>query len=79
MAFQKNYDAAEPVTAPACVHLRSKAMYVAGDLRNYEHPDEAGGADACWCNLTQHIMGPDDKDVNRRECIAKRTCFVEIQ
>lgn len=74
MAFEKFYDVSLPVTEPACIHLRSKAMYVTGDLRNPEHPDEAG-SQYCWCNKTQHVLGPDQADVNRARCVPGRDCF----
>lgn len=76
MPFEKYYDDAGPVTEPACIHLRSKAMYVTGDLKNPDHPDEAG-AHYCWCNRTQHVLGPDQAYVNRRACTPGRPCFQE--
>ena len=76
MAFEKYYDENLPVDEPACIHLRSKAMIVTGSLKHVDHPDEEG-AQYCWCNLTQHILGPDNKDVDRPECIAGRNCFRE--
>lgn len=74
MPFQKYYDESLPVTTPPCVHLRSKAMYVTGQLRNPDHPDEAGGQ-YCWCNITQHIIGPDQQVVDRPNCTSGRKCF----
>ena len=73
MAFEKYYNAPERVTAPACVHLRSKAMYVTGNS-DPEHPDEAGGR-YCWCNQTQNVLGPDNAHVDRPACIAGRACY----
>ena len=60
MAFEKYYDEPELVTLPPCVHLRSKAMFTTGQLINPDHPDESG-SHYCWCNMTQHIIGPDKK------------------
>lgn len=74
MAFQKHYDSQLPVAEPACIHLRSKAMYVTGELRNPDHPDEAG-SQYCWCNVSQHVLGPDQVTVNRQNCIAGRGCY----
>ena len=74
MAFEKYYDEPEPVTLPPCVHLRSKAMYTTGQLINPEHPDESG-SHYCWCNMTQHIIGPDKKDVDRPTCVEGRDCY----
>ncbi|HND51851.1 MAG TPA: hypothetical protein PLV92_05625 [Pirellulaceae bacterium] len=76
MAFTKYYDANLPSTQPACILLRSKAMYVTGDLRNPEHPDEAG-CQYCWCLLTQRVMGPDQQEVNRNNCVPGRECYRE--
>lgn len=74
MAFVKYYDAQLPVAEPACIHLRSKAMYVTGSLKDSEHPDEAG-SQSCWCNITQHVIGPDRSQVSRPACIAGRECY----
>ena len=76
MAFEKYYDEQRPVTEPACVHLRSKAIYVTGEIRTPEHPDEEG-SQYCWCNKTQHILGPDHRDVARARCVPGRGCFCE--
>ena len=74
MPFEKYYDSQVPVAEPACMHLRSKAMYVTGELRNPDHPDEAG-SQYCWCNVSQHVLGPDQLAVNRPACIAGRACY----
>ncbi len=74
MAFEKNYDLPEPVEHSPCIHLRSKAIYVTGELRTPDHPDEAG-SHSCWCNLTQHILGPDQKDVDGCDCGPGRKCY----
>lgn len=76
MPFEKYYDVERPTHEPACVHLRSKAMYVTGSLRNPEHPGEAG-TPHCWCNITQHVLGPDRGDVARQRCIPGRDCYRE--
>lgn len=78
MAFKKRFDMPTPVTTPPCIHLRSKAIYVLGELRNPEHPDEEG-ADYCWCNCTQHVLGPDDDDVSRSDCVPGRDCYRETR
>ncbi|MDP6443767.1 MAG: hypothetical protein QGG36_29695 [Pirellulaceae bacterium] len=75
MPFEKQYDTPEPIEHPPCLHLRSKAMFVTGD-RSPTHADEEGGH-YCWCNETQHIIGPDDKDVGRRACDPVRNCYKE--
>lgn len=76
MAFQKYYDANLPSTQPACVYLRSKAMYVTGSVKNPAHPDEEG-SQYCWCNQTQRVMGPDQQPVNRCDCVPGRECYRE--
>ena len=77
MAFEKTYDDPEIYSKPACVHLRSKAMYVTGQL-DPSHPDEAG-SHYCWCNCTQHTIGPDRVDVDRAKCVVGRECFRETR
>ncbi len=77
MPHQRFIDEPRPVREPACVHLRSKAMYTTGDIRHPEHPDEAG-SHYCWCNITQHVIGPDRSDVDRAACIAGRRCFRDV-
>jgi hypothetical protein len=74
MPFEKYYDQTLPVTEPACIHLRSKSMFVSGDLKNPEHPEEAG-SQYCWCNMTQHVLGPDQAHVNRPGCVPGRSCY----
>ena len=74
MAYQKERDMPDPVTETPCVFLRSKAIYVTGEFTP-NHDDEEGGNDYCWCNMTQHVLGPDGKDVNQRQCIPGRECF----
>jgi hypothetical protein len=76
MPFEKIYDEQLPVRGPVCIHLRTKSMYVTGEIRNPDHPDEAG-SQHCWCNLTQHVIGPDDQHVDRRACTDGRGCFRE--
>ena len=74
MAFIKHYNDSEPITTPPCIHLRSKSIYVTGDLRNPNSPEE-GGSGYCWCNLTQHILGPDKKYVEQQGCTPQRSCY----
>lgn len=76
MPFQKVYDADQPITQPACALLRSKAMLVAG-TRLAQDQGEDTGSRYCWCNLTQHTMGPDDQLAGRRACVPGRDCYRE--
>jgi len=75
MAFIKHYNLPEPITTSPCIHLRSKAIYVTGELRDVNKTDELGGNNYCWCNMTQHILGPDEKHVDSRGCTPDRSCY----
>lgn len=74
MPFEKYYDETPQATGTPCVMLRSKAIYMVGNLKNPDHPDEVN-SQYCWCNQTQHVIGPDQQHVNRHACIAGRVCF----
>jgi hypothetical protein len=76
MPFTKHYDQQPAAKGPACIHLRSKSMFISGEIKSPEHPTEAG-ANPCWCNMTQHVRGPDDQLVGRSECTSGRECFRE--
>jgi hypothetical protein len=76
MAFEKSYDEPQPVLAPACLHLRNKAMYVTGDPRAVDDVDASSGQH-CWCNRTQHVRGPDQQSVDRASCVPGRECYEE--
>jgi hypothetical protein len=30
-----------------------------------------------WCNLTQTVVGPDDRQVHKTTCTSSRSCFEE--
>jgi hypothetical protein len=77
MAFEKHYGLPQLTETSPCAMLRSKAIYVTGSLVNPDHPDEEG-AKYCWCNMTQHILGPDQKDVNQSDCAPGRHCYREL-
>ena len=77
MAYQRTFgdEHLQVLDQPACMHYRSKAMYVTGKL-DPTHLDERESHDEyCWCNMTQHVMGPDEKSVRRCDCIEGRDCF----
>ncbi len=75
MAYSRPINPTEPVTWPVCVHLRSKAIYVTGQLDPIQ-PDEAGAHQhTCWCNLTQRPFGPDEGHVDRHLCLPGRSCY----
>jgi len=74
MAFQKSYDEPKALAGPACVYLRSKSLYVSGDLKSLDRLDESH-SQHCWCNLTQHVRGPDQQAVDRGTCVPGRECY----
>ena len=73
MAFEKSFNTLKPVTAPACIHLRNKAVCLTGDPRTVDLSGESEGH--CWCTLTQHVRGPDQQFVTRSDCVAGRSCY----
>ncbi len=62
-----------------CRHLRTKKMFTAA------HPDEAFAdkegehVTPChyWCNLTQGVVGADDRPAHLDGCAPGRACFEE--
>lgn len=77
MAYQRSYGIPEPVDQPPCMHLRSKAIYVTGNPDPIDPAEIDSHKYSCWCNKTQHVVGPDEGLVARAQCIVGRTCFVE--
>ena len=77
MAFEKTTYALPKITAPPCVHLRNKAMYVRGTVGDAENFPDESGAGYCWCNVTQNTKGPDSEYASRPACLAGRECFKE--
>jgi len=75
MAFEKNYEELELL--PPCIHLRSKAMMVTGSREDKGSVRDADNEN-CWCNKTQHIIGPDDEMVERQTCVEGRKCYKEV-
>ena len=74
MAYERSLDEAQEPLAIVCRHMRSKAIYVAGHM---EPPADMqlAGSGHCWCSWTQHVFGPDEKPVDRRECNPGRSCY----
>jgi hypothetical protein len=62
-----------------CKHLRTKKMFIGAT------PEEAfadkGAQDLTtghfWCNLTQTVVGVDDRPVHKTDCTPSRSCFEE--
>jgi hypothetical protein len=63
-----------------CKHLRTKKMFT-GDTPEEAFADKHGEETTpChfWCNLTQTVVGPDDRPVHKNSCgNASRSCFEE--
>jgi hypothetical protein len=77
MPYERSFDEpSEPLQA-VCRHLRSKAIFVSGQM---EPPAELTrtGSGHCWCNWTQQVLGPDDQIVDRRACDTGRTCYEAV-
>ena len=77
MAFSKDYPAFPAITTPPCIYLRNKAMYLRGTVGDTENYPEETNAPQCWCEQTQHHLGPDSQYVGRQECIPTRDCYRE--
>lgn len=77
MGYQRSFPDDKVIPSePPCLHLRSKAIYVTGDP-DPQTPEEAGSTRFnCWCNRSQHVVGPDQKLVERESCISGRTCYL---
>ncbi len=74
MPFVKNYNVPEPVTQPPCVYLRVKAVYCSPNYRD-DVANAEPDSEYVWCALTQHVYGPDQRYVGRRECVPGRNCY----
>jgi hypothetical protein len=77
MPYERSFDEPGEPLGPVCRHLRSKAVFVAGQLEPSAEIERMGSGH-CWCNLTQHVLGPDDVQVDRRECNVSRTCYEAV-
>lgn len=77
MPYSRSFDEEEGPLQIVCRHLRSKAIYVAGQMEPGIE-QETMGSGHCWCNHTQHILGPDDALVERRGCNSGRTCYEAV-
>lgn len=77
MAYSRSFDEEEGPLQIVCRHLRSKAIYVAGQMEPGLE-QETMGSGHCWCNHTQHVLGPDDQFVERRGCNSARPCYEAV-
>jgi hypothetical protein len=75
MGYQRSFDEQETTSQPPCMNLRSKAIYVTGNPDPQSPEEEGSTRFNCWCNKTQHVLGPDEDLVDRTDCIDGRICF----
>ena len=78
MPFKKDFDPELDVIGhPPCAHLRSKGMYVTGQVDPTDDYEGIGDGH-CWCSHTQASMGPDNELADRRLCSPDRECYQQI-
>ncbi len=77
MAYTRSLDETAEPLQPICRHLRSKAIYVAGQMEPPAEMEQTGSGH-CWCSMTQHVFGPDNLLVERRGCDSARTCYEAV-
>ncbi len=76
MGYKRSFDNGRPTEPqPPCMHLRSKAIYVTGDPDPKSPEEEGSTRFNCWCNKSQHVIGPDQQLVDRDACVSGRGCF----
>jgi len=75
MGYKRSFDDEDTQPQPPCMNLRSKAIYVTGDPDPHSPEEEGSTRFNCWCNTTQHVLGPDKELVIRTDCVAGRDCF----
>ena len=68
-------DAADDQVLPIFEWWHANARKLGREELDTTNPDEIDSNASCWCNLTQHVVGPDDSGVDRLSCIAGRGCF----
>lgn len=75
MGYKRSFHEGLAILQPPCMNLRSKAIYVTGDPDPRPTDDEGSTRFSCWCNRTQHVLGPDQELVDRSTCVEGRTCY----
>ena len=62
-----------------CRHLRTKALYIDATPEEAFAEREGEEASQChfWCNLTQTVVGLDDRPAHKNVCKPGRACFEE--
>lgn len=74
MAYQREITGDFGGDAPVCRLIRNKAMMVSGS-RNPDAATLIASSGHCWCNQTQHVVGPDGGIVGPEACVESRDCF----
>jgi hypothetical protein len=62
-----------------CRHLRTKKMFTIArpdEAFAVKNPEEATPSHF-WCNLTQSVVGPDDRQAHPDSCSPGRSCYEE--
>ena len=78
MPFKRDFDPElDVIGQPACAYLRSKGMYVTGEMDPAADFEQHGDG-YCWCSRTQAQMGPDNEVVERHLCNISRTCYQRV-
>ena len=76
MGYQRKFESDRSTDPqPPCMHLRSKAIYVTGNPDPQSPGEEGSTRFNCWCNQSQHVVGPDQGLVDRDTCVSGRGCF----
>ena len=75
MSYKRSFDETHTRPLPPCMNLRSKAIYVTGNPDPQSYEEEGSTRFNCWCNITQHVLGPDQNLVERTSCVDGRDCF----
>ena len=68
MGYQRSFDQKQVPKLPPCMNLRSKAIYVTGNPDPQSPEEEGSTRFNCWCNKTQHVIGPD-QDRRPHACV----------
>ncbi|HUB87915.1 MAG TPA: hypothetical protein VMB22_08490 [Verrucomicrobiae bacterium] len=62
-----------------CKHLRTKSLFVGATPEEAFADKKPEDITPChfWCNLTQTVIGVDDRPVHKSFCNSSRSCFEE--
>jgi hypothetical protein len=62
-----------------CKNLRTKSMYTLATPEEALADKEGSSGSPChfWCNLTQTVVGADDRPVHKQACNPSRRCYEE--